>query len=211
MLAPHPVFACGARLRYVGSLERTPIVSDVAEGKAQQLQALAMASDSFSLIFIERSCLAETHDRICGRPHEPVNEFRCPQGGRWMIPGRSAVLYTCLTKDGDLAEIRYHWSLLTPPPSKPVVVSELSVRTQRCVRIERNDFAELGIVEDQFEDRKYTRTQEIGAAAVFFGFDGLIVPSARSLADNLVLLSENHSPDLALEIVAKEEVVLGLP
>src|SRR5258708_21456200 len=82
VLAPHPVFACGARLRYVGSLERTPIVSDVAEGKAQQLQALAMASDSFSLIFIERSCLAETHDRICGRPHEPVNEFRCPQGGR---------------------------------------------------------------------------------------------------------------------------------
>ncbi len=125
-----------------------------------------------------------------------------------MIPGRFPTLYTSTARSGALAEITYHWSLISPPPSKPVMVHELSVETRKTVRVDRSDFAQLGISPDQFGDRNYHRTQEIGAAAAFLGLDGLLVPSARAEAENLVIFTENHSPDLELILVSSEEVRL---
>lgn len=44
------------------------------------------------------------------------------RGGRWMPPGEHAVLYTSVERDGALAERSFHFGLLTPLPSKPVLV-----------------------------------------------------------------------------------------
>ncbi len=128
-----------------------------------------------------------------------------------MIPQRASVLYTSTTKLGAIAEITFHWGLLTPPPTKPAVIHELLVSARKSVRIQRGDFAKLGISLEQFGDRGYARTQEIGAAVAFLGFDGLFVPSARSAAENFVLLHDNHQPDLELTLVSNEEVALSLP
>jgi hypothetical protein len=48
-------------------------------------------------------------------------------GGRWAPKGVVPVLYTSLLREGALAEISYHWSQLTPPPSRPTVLHRLGV------------------------------------------------------------------------------------
>lgn len=101
------------------------------------------------------------------------------RGGRWAPVNEVAVLYTSLERDGALAEISYHWSQLDPLPSKPAMLHTLRVETSRSLRLVRTDLELLGVEFDRFQDRLYTKTQEIGAAVSFIGCDGLIVPSAR--------------------------------
>ena len=47
-------------------------------------------------------------------------------GGRWMVPNETPTLYTSTQHDGALAEITYHWSQLTPLPSKPAAIHRTS-------------------------------------------------------------------------------------
>ena len=54
-------------------------------------------------------------------------------------------------------------------------------------------------------DRVYQRTQEIGDAAAFLGFDGILAPSARWPCQNLVLFTEHFTP-ADLSIVSSEPV-----
>lgn len=58
----------------------------------------------------------------------------------------------------------------------------------------------------QYGERDYSRTQKIGAALAFLGFDGLIAPSARWACDNLTILIENHALTERLEPVGEEQV-----
>ena len=127
-----------------------------------------------------------------------------------MIPGRSSVLYTSLSREGAIAEIRYHWSLLSPPPTKPATVHELAVSTLSSVRISKTDFAALGISVTDFASRNYRRCQEAGAAAAFLGFDSLIVPPARSECEHLILIMDNHQFDEDLHVVSSQPVDLKL-
>ena len=56
-------------------------------------------------------------------------------GGRWAPTGLVPVLYTSLMCEGALAEISYHWSQLSPLPSKPAVLHRLVVRAERRLRL----------------------------------------------------------------------------
>ena len=47
---------------------------------------------------------------------------------------------------------------------------------------------------ESFGDLSYGRTQEIGDAAAFLGFDGIIAPSARWPCQNLVIFSDSFGP-----------------
>jgi hypothetical protein len=47
----------------------------------------------------------------------------------------------------------------------------------------------------RYQEILYTRTQEIGEAAFFLGFDGLQAPSARWNCANLVLFTERLGPE----------------
>lgn len=114
-------------------------------------------------------------------------------GGRWSPRDQAPVLYTSLEFEGALAEISFHWSRFTPLPSKPVVVHDIQVVTDRTLRLKRCNLAELGVDLDQFGSLDYAKCQEIGAAVGFLECDGLIVPSARWECENLVLFTDNHS------------------
>jgi RES domain-containing protein len=127
-------------------------------------------------------------------------------GGRWAPRGQIPVLYTSLVREGALAEISYHWSQLTPVPSKPAMLHRLGVSTERSLRLLRADLEELDVDMTLYASVNYHRTQEIGAAVAFLGCDGLIVPSARWSCDNLVVFGENHSLASRLEVVSSEKV-----
>lgn len=67
-------------------------------------------------------------------------------------------------------------------------VYELSIKTQNALILaDMGQLKSLGVDESRYRELLYTRTQEIGAAAAFLGFDGLIVPSARWDCQNIVL------------------------
>ncbi len=123
-----------------------------------------------------------------------------------MRPDAAAVLYTSCQRDGALAEIAFHWSQLTPRPTKPVVVHTLRVVTHRTLRLIRADLATLGVPESVYKNLNPPRTQEIGAAAAFLGCDGLITPSARWPCDNLVLFPEQMDASASVDLITSETV-----
>jgi hypothetical protein len=81
------------------------------------------------------------------------------------------------------------------------MLHRIVVRTKRTLRLANMRILEqLGVDRGRYPELLYSRTQEIGDAAYFLGFDGLIVPSARWTCHNLVLFTERLEPtDLAIE------------
>jgi hypothetical protein len=69
------------------------------------------------------------------------------------------------------------------------------VKTQRTLKLADLAAVEgLGVSLEAYKDLTYGRTQEIGDAAAFLGFDGIIAPSARWHCQNLVLFSDRLAP-----------------
>lgn len=127
-------------------------------------------------------------------------------GGRWMPPDRSPILYTSLVSDGALAEMSYRQLLLDPIPSKAIFLHRLRVDLKRVVQISRTDLERLGVLTAEYQSLNYPKTQEIGDAACFLGFDGAIVPSARWECENLVIFEANLKDGATFEPIDFEEV-----
>jgi hypothetical protein len=127
-------------------------------------------------------------------------------GGRWMVRDAAAILYTSLEREGALAEIAFHWSQLTPRPTKPVLVHRLLVSAHRTLRLIRADITALGVPESHYAGVNLPRTQAIGTAVEFLGCDGLIAPSARWPCEHLMLFPDRMGADAQLELVHSETV-----
>lgn len=129
-----------------------------------------------------------------------------PAGARW-DPGTFDVLYTSLERDGVLAEIHFHLSRQPVFPSKlRSVLHRLRVSTQRTLKIADLAAPEsLGVNRETYATISYERCQEIGDAAQFLGFDGILAPSARWPCQNLVLFADRFEPD-ELQLVESEPV-----
>ena len=129
-----------------------------------------------------------------------------PAGARW-DPGTFDVLYTALAREGALAEIHFHLSRQPVFPSKlRSTLHRLRVRTQRTLRIANLEALEgLGVSRKTYQSLSYERCQEIGDAAQFLGFDGILAPSARWPCQNLVLFIDRIEPD-ELQLVESEPV-----
>jgi hypothetical protein len=85
------------------------------------------------------------------------------------------------------------------------VLWQLDVKVQRAARIDHDILEKLGVLQSEYHHPNCTRTQEIGEAAAFLGFDALIVPSARWNCSNLVLFTEQIEPE-HLAAVKSEDV-----
>lgn len=124
-----------------------------------------------------------------------------------MPPDRCPVLYSCLTRDGALAEMTFRQSLLNPIPSKPVLLHSLRISLSRVVRMTLENLRAFGVDNENYHRANYSKTQEIGDAAWFLGCDGLIIPNARWRCDNLVIFTDKIlSPEAAVSLVSSEEV-----
>lgn len=120
-------------------------------------------------------------------------------GGRW-DDGSFDVLYTSMSRSGALEELRFH--LMRGQPVMPSRVRyrmfELDLRLERALRfLDLEALAAVGLKIETFgrlsyaqKDDEYPRTQEIAEVAHFLDFDGLIVPSARSEASNVVVFCD---------------------
>lgn len=131
-------------------------------------------------------------------------------GGRWAPrPNRDPgvrVLYTCLVREGAIAEVAAYLAALTPPPTKGLKLHTLAVTTSKTLTLSRDDLIRLGVDFDRYGERNYEQTQKIGAAINFLGFDGLITPSARWKCDNLTIFTGNHALEEKLEALSVEEI-----
>ena len=127
-------------------------------------------------------------------------------GGRWAPRDVTPVLYTSLEREGALAEISFHLSLLDPKPSKPVMLHRMYATARATIRLLRADLVSLGVDWDDYHSVGYNRTQEIGAAIAFLECDGLLAPSARWPCDNLMLFMSNHALADKLELESSEPV-----
>jgi RES domain-containing protein len=118
-----------------------------------------------------------------------------PAAARW-DPGTFDVLYTSLEREGALAEIYFHLTRQPVFPSKlRSVLHRIEVKTRRTLRIaDLAALEDLGVSREQYAGLTYERTQEIGDAAAFLGFDGILAPSARWPCQNLVLFLDRFAP-----------------
>lgn len=123
-------------------------------------------------------------------------------GARW-DPGTLDVLYTSLAREGALEEIHFHLTRQPVFPSKiRFVLYRVGVRTRRTLQLaDMAALESLGVTADRYRGLEYQRTQEIGDAAAFLGFDGLLVPSVRWDCRNLVLFTDRLATE-ALTILS---------
>jgi hypothetical protein len=124
-----------------------------------------------------------------------------------MMPNETATLYTSMEADGALAEIAFHWSRMTPTPSKPAMLHRIRLGTRKSLRLARADLIALGVDWNSYGSPGYERTQAIGAAVARLNCDGLIAPSARWNCENVVVFLTNQSGDEEIaQFVASEEI-----
>lgn len=127
--------------------------------------------------------------RVVRDGRDPVQGH--PSGGRW-DPGSFDVLYTSCTPDGAMAEVHFYLSRQPVFPSKVRYrLHRIAVRTEKSLHLaDMRMLTKLGVEEASYADILYTRTQEIGDAAYFLGFDGIIAPNARWPCLNAILFTD---------------------
>jgi RES domain-containing protein len=109
--------------------------------------------------------------------------------GRWNTSDMS-VLYGAADRDGAIAEIHFHLSRGQSvfPSRMRHDLFELAIKARQTLVLANTEHLKrLGVDDSRYRELLYGRTQEIGAAAAFLGFDGLIVPSARWNCQNIIL------------------------
>jgi RES domain-containing protein len=133
-------------------------------------------------------------------------------GGRW-DDGTFDVLYTSATKEGAIAERKFHLSQGLPViPSRPkYVVHELDVKLSHILDLTDTSLLEaLGLDMRRFgalsyveRSQEYPTTQQIAEITHFLEFDGMLVPSARSPCNNLIIFTERVKPG-AISVINSE-------
>lgn len=119
-----------------------------------------------------------------------------PSAGRW-DPGQFDVLYTSFEPDGAISEMHFHLSRQPVFPSKvQFYLHEIAVTTRSTLKFaDLRQLEPLGVEANRYTGVLHPRTQMIGDAAAFLGFDGIIAPSARWPCLNLVIFSDQINPD----------------
>jgi RES domain-containing protein len=112
-----------------------------------------------------------------------------------------AALYLATLPEVCLGEVYRHITPELLPSLNGFRLSELSASLRRIA--DCRDPGRLGLwPEDLSHDTHYRATQALGAAASSRGLEGLLVPSATGLGDNLVLFPENLLGDSRMTVVS---------
>ena len=157
---------------------------------------------------LDRTSYEGTVWRSVRAGRDPLTCWR--SGGRW-DDGTLDVLYTSETRGAAIAERRFHLYQGQPfPPSRVrYELFELKISLRAVVRV-RNvaELASIGINPAVYgrlsyarRQSEYPRSQEFAETCAFLGADGLLVPSARDLSSNNLIVFCEQDTDIAMEIV----------
>jgi len=148
---------------------------------------------------LPRVALRDTVWRVVRSQRDPL--LGRPSVGRWDL-GHFDVLYTAFDPDGAAAEMYFHLSRQPVFPSTvQFTLHEIEVTTRSTLKFaDLRELEPFGVDSDSYSGLLNERTQAIGDAAAFLGFDGIIAPSARWDGLNLTIFCDSLNPDdLSLE------------
>lgn len=140
--------------------------------------------------------------RVSGRYHRGLDRF--PEDEVW------PALYLSLAPEVCLGEILRHVSADLLPQLNDFRISELSL--QLVAVADCRDAGALGLtLDDLCDDFDYRATQAIAAAAIASGAEGVLVPSATRLGDNLIVFTTRLRPESRITVVSSREPRLYVP
>jgi RES domain-containing protein len=115
-------------------------------------------------------------------------------GARWNPP-EVEVLYSSLNRDAAIAEVEFRLNQQPIPVRTVRRVSRLRVKLARVIDLSTAEAAEsIGHTLSELAADDLTIAQRIGAAIEWLEIGGLLVPSARFIATNLVVYMKNFTP-----------------
>jgi len=139
---------------------------------------------------------------LAGRPPDTENT----RGARWNPPGVAAI-YLSMTREGALAEAEYHLSLQVPRPRIRRTLYEVRATLGSLLDLtDRSTLAEMGVGSAELDDPSMTACQAVGGGAAWLGRDGVLVPSARSEAANLVIFPASRPVAAVFDARNEEEI-----
>jgi len=139
---------------------------------------------------------------VSGRYHRAPDQF--PRSEVW------AALYLALSPEASLGEVLRHFTPELLPQLNEYRLSELEVELEAV--LDCRDSAALGLSpKDLTRDYDFTITQEVAAAAIAQGAEGILVPSATGLGDNLVVFPAQLHGTSRLAAVGSRDPRLYVP
>lgn len=139
---------------------------------------------------------------VSGRYHRAPDQF--PRSDVW------SALYLALSPEASLGEVVRHFTPQLLPQLNEYRLSEIDVELEAV--LDCRDAAAFGLsTEDLTRDYDFAITQEIAAAAIAQGAEGILVPSATGLGDNLVVLPAQLRSSSRLTVAGSRDPRLYVP
>lgn len=139
---------------------------------------------------------------VSGRYHRAPDQF--PRSEVW------SALYLALSPEGSLGEVIRHFTPLVLPQLNEYRLSEIEVELEAV--LDCRDAAALGLSpQDLIRDSDFAITQEIAAATIAQGAEGILVPSATGLGDNLVVFPAQLRSGSRLAVAGNRDPRLYVP
>lgn len=136
--------------------------------------------------------------------HPPYRENT--RGARWNPPDVSAI-YLSIERQTALAE-GDHMLAVQPvrPRSRRTIYSvRVTLRSVLDLRV-TGQLEALGIGPEELAGDDHAACRKVGGAVAWLGYDGLLVPSARSNGSNLVIYPDQRSPAAEFEQMSAEDI-----
>jgi RES domain-containing protein len=127
------------------------------------------------------------------------------QGARWNPPDVAAI-YTCFEPTVCIAEIEYNLARQPRPVRRDLRKTLYEIEVTLAAVVDLTPLLphldRIGIGASQIFADDMKTSQEIGRLITWFGFDGLIVPSARYEGRNLVIYPARTNENYAFETIS---------
>jgi RES domain-containing protein len=121
------------------------------------------------------------------------------RGARWNPAGVPAI-YFSTERDGAIAEGDHAMAIQPFRPSARRTLYLVELTLGHVVDLSApSTLSTVDLTPEDIADDDLTACQEVGAAVEWLGNDGLLVPSARSVATNLVVYPNKRAPDAISE------------
>jgi hypothetical protein len=106
-----------------------------------------------------------------------------------------------------LAEAEHQLSVQPIRPRVSRTVHTIDISLSSVLDLADIDLlAQIGVRTTELGADEMSACQELGGATAWLNHDGLLIPSARSEAVNLVIFPANRGPDARFEVTASEPV-----